>query len=372
MEKQDGYLGLMNSSIRSIFKDAFFMCLGNPSLARFAYRTARLQKKAAKLRQSWEDKGVHVPPFLIASITNRCNLKCKGCYARAQNRPPEAEMASGRWRDLLEEARELGISIILLAGGEPLVRRDIIDAAGDFPEIVFPLFTNGTMLNGENIKELKKQRNIVPVISIEGFEKETDERRGTGIYKHVQLTMEDMKKQGMFFGVSITVTRDNFNTVTGDAFLRKLIDSGSRLFFFVEYIPVEEGTESLIPADEQRKSLESAAGRLQSKFHRLFIAFPGDERKFGGCLASGRGFAHISPEGHLEPCPFAPYSDSSVSELSLREALQSELLNKIRENHEYLNESQGGCALWNNRDWLRSIAGSSRCQAPQSSHTDAL
>ncbi|MHB8278883.1 MAG: SPASM domain-containing protein [Candidatus Humimicrobiaceae bacterium] len=75
----------------------------------------------------------------------------------------------------------------------------------------------------------------------------------------------------------------------------------------------------------------------------------------GGCLASGRGFAHISPEGNLEPCPFAPYSDTNLKNLSLKEALNSDFLRKIRENHDKLSETKGGCALWENRDWVQSI-----------------
>ncbi|MCL5073057.1 MAG: hypothetical protein M1308_19540, partial [Actinobacteria bacterium] len=93
----------------------------------------------------------------------------------------------------------------------------------------------------------------------------------------------------------------------------------------------------------------------KSRFPALFIAFPGGEDEMGGCLASGRGFVHISAGGSLEPCPFAPYSDTNLKNLSLKDALNSEFLKKIRESHETLKGTRGGCALWENREWVKSL-----------------
>ncbi|HEY5001279.1 MAG TPA: hypothetical protein VII15_05525, partial [Candidatus Cryosericum sp.] len=73
------------------------------------------------------------------------------------------------------------------------------------------------------------------------------------------------------------------------------------------------------------------------------------------CLAAGRGFIHVSPSGGVEPCPFAPYSDASVRGMSLRDALASPLLAAIRDNHDRVTETSGGCALWSQREWVRSL-----------------
>ncbi len=77
--------------------------------------------------------------------------------------------------------------------------------------------------------------------------------------------------------------------------------------------------------------------------------------RFAVIMAGGRGFVHVSPEGRLEPCPFSPFSDVSLKEMSLKEALQSKLLRTIRENSDQLDESKGGCALWEKRDWVASL-----------------
>ena len=77
------YDRLLNESLRIFFKDALRITLRNPSQAYFFYRTIRWQKKAARVRLNWEKQDIPVPPIIIFSITNRCNLQCKGCYAQS-------------------------------------------------------------------------------------------------------------------------------------------------------------------------------------------------------------------------------------------------------------------------------------------------
>jgi MoaA/NifB/PqqE/SkfB family radical SAM enzyme len=138
-------------------------------------------------------------------------------------------------------------------------------------------------------------------------------------------------------------------------FVTKLHNLGCKLFFFVEYTPIRKGTEDWILTEEQRKILLTARDSFRSKYKALFIAIPGDEEEIGGCLSAGRAFVHISAEGNVEPCPFAPYSDANLRDSSLKDALQSEFLRAIRQNHDQLHETEGGCALWIKQEWVRSL-----------------
>ena len=357
MKENEAYIKPLNTAIRSYLKDAVRITLKDPSQARFFLRMLRSQREAAQTRQQWGIEGLHVPPFLIVSVTNRCNLQCKGCYAQAhaQNRPLGAELSEDKLRSVIAEARELGISAILLAGGEPFVRRELIIITRDFPEIIFPVVTNGTLLDDTLIQKLKGQRNVWPVLSIEGLERDTNGRRGNGIYQRVQTAMKKLKDNGIFFGCSLTITRSNVSTITDERFMQDLIKAGGKIFFFVEYVSVNEGTEDWVLTNEQRADLLSATNAFRATLPGLFIAFPGDEDQFGGCLAAGRGFVHISPEGNLEPCPFSPYSDANLRDVSLKEGLQSHFLQTIRQNHSQLNETAGGCALWTEREWVHSL-----------------
>jgi MoaA/NifB/PqqE/SkfB family radical SAM enzyme len=71
-------------------------------------------------------------------------------------------------------------------------------------------------------------------------------------------------------------------------------------------------------------------------------------------LSSGRGFIHISADGKLEPCPMAPYSDSDLNNMTLKEALKSKLLKEIRDHHNEL-ETKGSCTLNENKEWVENL-----------------
>jgi MoaA/NifB/PqqE/SkfB family radical SAM enzyme len=353
MNNENGLSEMLDGIVRASFRDALRASVRDPRLVGFFLRTLKAQKKAAALRAAWEKNGVHVPPLMILSVTDRCNLHCAGCYAQSLRPSPKPEMGRARLQTLISEAAELGMSIVLLAGGEPLMKPELLDVTAQFPATIFPLLTNGYLLDEAIIARLKEQRHVIPMLSLEGFETETDLRRGTGTYVHVQQAMERLQAAGIFFGVSVTVTRLNFETVTSAVFVQRLLGKGCKAFFYVEYSPVRPGTEGLVPTHEQRVRLDVESFR--SQFPAVFLAFPGDEKKFGGCLSAGRGFIHVSAAGDLEPCPFAPYSDASLLDLSLEQALRSGFLGRIREHSGELLETDGGCALWKKRAWAQSL-----------------
>jgi MoaA/NifB/PqqE/SkfB family radical SAM enzyme len=356
MSETIGYTNLFDDAVRALFSDAVRITLRDPYVAAFFVRMQRAQRVAESHRAELVEEGVHVPPFMILSVTGRCNLACAGCYAQAQERQEELEMTPAELLSVVRQGHELGVGIMLLAGGEPMTRADeLLTIAREVPDVIFPVFTNGTLLDESLVRRIRGQRNIVPVISLEGHAEQTDARRGEGVARQAKAAIARLREAGVFFGTSLTVTRLNIDTVLDELYLRVLVNLGCRLFFFVEYVPVREGTESLVLDDLQRIRLAVAATSLQERLPGLFIAFPGDEEAYGGCLAAGRGFVHISPAGRLEPCPFAPYSDSSVRDVSLRDALASPLLAAIRENHGRLTETSGGCALWSQREWVRSL-----------------
>jgi MoaA/NifB/PqqE/SkfB family radical SAM enzyme len=349
------FLGRFDRQVARVFKYAARAAWKNPKQVLFFVRIQGTQSRSARLRDRQREGGVQVPPLVIASITSRCNLHCRGCYARVRRRSRRPEMTDERWADLFGQAQELGVSIIMLAGGEPLMRPGILDVTSKFPGIIFPLFTNGLLLDDSVIARFRAQPQVIPVLSIEGWEPETDTRRGSGVFESVAAAAEKLRTAGLFFGVSLTVTRRNFEAVTTEGLVQALIGNGCSLFIFVEYTPAEPGTEELTLLPAQRAKLVEFSAELQERSRPVFIVFPGDEEQFGGCLAAGRGFVHIGPDGSLEPCPFAPYSDTSVAEKPFKEALTSHLLRAIRDNHAELKETRGGCALWRKREWVEGL-----------------
>jgi MoaA/NifB/PqqE/SkfB family radical SAM enzyme len=345
----------LNQGLRIFFSEFVRVSLRHPRQAAFFARTVFWQGTAARRRAREARGGLHVPPIAIFSITNKCNLRCKGCYAQAIRGDAPDELTPQKVRGIVEEADELGISFFVIAGGEPLTRPEIIDIARDFPHVIFLLFTNGLLLDEPLIDRLTRLRNVVPVLSIEGSQVETDERRGRGVHQRLEEKMRELKRAGVFFSLSLTVTRTNFDTVTDELFIRNAVAAGCKLFFHVEYTPIRAGTDEWVISDEQRLSMKSLVALFRARFPALFIAVPWDEEEQGGCLAAGRGFIHISASGDLEPCPFAPYSDANLLEVPLKEALRSRFLRLMRENHERFAETSGGCALWKNQEAVRAL-----------------
>jgi MoaA/NifB/PqqE/SkfB family radical SAM enzyme len=316
------------------------------------------QKKAAGIRRRHERDGLLVPPIMIVSITSRCNLACAGCYMHGRHEKPSPEMSREVLAGIADQAADLGVSVIVIAGGEPLVRNDeILALARAHPEVLFPVFSNGLLIDDAVAAEIAQCRNIVPVISFEGFREETDGRRGPGVYDRLLTVCARLKQRNVFFGCSVTTSRENFSRVTDEAFAREMLAAGARVLTFVEYVPMEPGTENLVLTHEQKKVLQIVLADFNRKFPALFIGFPGDEDQYGGCLAAGRGFVHVSPAGNLEPCPAAPYSDENLTQVPLKEALQSPLLARIRKEPEVLTETSGGCALRANRAWVEEMLG---------------
>ena len=342
----------LSKGIEDLIKNAVKATLKNPKQSAVLLKYAMSAKKAEKLRIAAEQKGEHIPPFLIASITDKCNLRCVGCYAQANAPCRQAELDAAEWERIFAEAKELGIVMILLAGGEPFLRSDVIAAAAKRPEVLFPIFTNGTAMRENDYSMLNTYRNLLPIISVEGDEVMTDSRRGTGVHSNLTNTMQRLDKMGIMFGASITVTSKNIEYVTDETFINELYRKGCKIVFYIEYVPVE--SIELAFTDIERDLLENRLVTLRQK-DMLFISFPGDEKESGGCLAAGRGFFHISANGNAEPCPFSPYSDTNLRNIPLREALKSPLFKKLTNGNILLKDHKGGCVLFEQKDIVSNL-----------------
>ena len=350
----------MTRGVERIVADSLKATLRDPRESAFMVKFAAASRKAAKIRAEAEKAGEHIPPFLIASITSKCNLHCAGCYSRCnhatEDTEPVQQLTGDEWLAIFREAEEIGISYILLAGGEPMLRRDIIEAAGKMQNIIFPIFTNGTYLDADYFQLFDRCRNLIPVMSIEGGKKETDIRRGEGVYEKLIANMDALHEKGLLFGVSVTVTTQNVKEVISTDFLDTLVTRGCKLVVYVEFVPVTEESKELAPGHGERIMLKDGITRLRKEYPEMvFVSFPGDEKSSGGCIAAGRGFFHINSHGGAEPCPFSPYSDINVRDTSLRSALQSRLFLALQEGDMLEDAHNGGCVLYEKRKQVEEL-----------------
>ena len=341
-----------SSQIMDVCKRALGSRSGLDTLASLAFQRRQALRRAAAARA-----GKTVPAILIASVTRHCNLDCVGCYAK-QIRPIEAgsnrgELSDDRFMELFEEAIDLGVGVIMIAGGEPLLRRGILERLAKIRGLIVPVFTNGTLLDGSMSSLFG--RSLIPVFSIEGDATFTAERRGRGIHEGALIRARAIRDAGGLFGISVTVSSRNVDNALSPGFLDRVAELGASALFLVEFVPVVPGTEGLVLNDVQRATLNDVDRTADLPYP--VVRLPGDEEAYGGCLAAGRGFIHLGPEGRLEACPFAPFSDSDAGASGLAAALDSPLMRAIRERHNELAETKGGCALRDKAGWVASLGG---------------
>ena len=230
-----------------------------------------------------------------------------------------------------------------------MIRRDIIELATEFPNMLFPIFTNGTLIDDTYLNLLNEHRNLIPVFSIEGSAELTDTRRGKGVSQSIGTAMHKLINKGILFAASVTVTGENLHEVVTEEFLEGLHNNGCGAVFYVEYVPAEQGTEHLILSDSESEWLRSQIDMLKHKHKDMSVfAFPGDEKFMGGCLSAGRGFFHINPSGGAEACPFSPHSKWTVKDHTILEILESSFFKEIQELSRLGTENHvGGCTLFN-------------------------
>ncbi len=352
----------MTHGVERVVSDAIKATLKNPKESAYMAKFAMASRFASKKRARLEAEGEHIPPFLIASITSSCNLHCAGCYSRCNNATEDTEpvrqLSDDEWLKVFDEADDLGVSFILLAGGEPLLRKGVIEAAGKKQNILFPIFTNGTYMADKYFDMFDKNRNLIPIMSIEGEKDATDKRRGDGVYDKLISNMDELNDRGLIYGASVTVTTENLKDVSSESFIGKLSDKGCKAVIFVEFVPVTDDSAHLAPGDEEREYLKKEIMRLRQEHPEMvFVSFPGDEKSSGGCIAAGRGFFHINSHGGAEPCPFSPYSDINVKETSLREAMNSRLFIALQNEGVLNDDHSGGCVLYEKRNEVETILG---------------
>lgn len=309
------------------------------------------------IRRAHGTDGTWVPAFFVMSPTMRCTLKCRGCYSGIY---PKDEVLSYEEMDrILNEARELGIYFVVISGGEPYLLADqLLRLFRKHNDMYFLTYTNGTLIDGELARELARLGNVAPGISVEGFEEETEQRRGAGVFAKVLGAMERLRREGVLFGFSATATRENLDTITSDEFVRFYMEKGALFGWYFLFLPVgADPVIELSPTAEQRVEMGKRISRLRAA-HPIFLGdFWNDGPAVGGCLAGGRTYLHILNNGNVEPCVFCHFSSDNIRGKSLLEVSNSPFFKAIRREFPF-NETGNllrPCMIIDNPEVLRNL-----------------
>ena len=297
----------------------------------------------------------NVPWAILLDPTSACNLSCTGCWASEYGN--KLNLSFDEIDSIITQGKEIGIFMYIYTGGEPLVRKnDIIELCKRHNDCVFLAFTNATLIDEEFAKQIREVKNFVPAISIEGDKEATDSRRGDGTYEKVVHAMEILRRYKVPFGASTCYTSANYESITDDEYFDRLISFGAKFAWFFHYMPIgNDAVPELLLNPEQRETVYRKIRDVRNRKSIFLIDFQNDGEYIGGCIAGGRDYFHINPNGDVEPCVFIHYSDSNIREKTLIECLTSPLFTAYKEGQPFNCNHLMPCPMLENPEKLRDI-----------------
>jgi len=291
-----------------------------------------------------EKYGTYPPGFLVIGIGKYCNLKCTGCFANSDSEACE-KLEWDVLDKIITQKKELwGSRFTVITGGEPLIYRsqgkDLFDLAEKHSDQLFVFFTNGTLITQKVVDRLNELGNISPAISVEGYEKETDGRRGKGVYAKIQKAMKLLKDNGVGFGISVTAINSNADMLGEDEIWDYYFkEIGVDYSWMFQYMPIgREKTLEMLVTPQQRLKLFKTVKRLMEEKKYFMGDFWSSGSCVEGCISAGRygGYLYIDWNGNVAPCAFNPYSPVNIYEAfkegkTLNDVVQAPFFKAIRD-----------------------------------------
>ncbi|NPA38978.1 MAG: heme b synthase [Thermodesulfobacteria bacterium] len=303
-----------------------------------------------------------VPRLIAWEITRSCNLDCIHCRAAASKGPYENELTTEEILRIMHEIKEVGNPVIILTGGEPLLREDVFFIAKKAVELGFKpvLATNGTLINDEIAKQIKESGIARVSISLDGASAEAHDnfRHMPGAFEGAIRGIKTLKKHEIPFQINTTITKQNLEEIPKVHELAKSLGAVAHHIFVL--VPVGRGKEikeSLTPEEyeeilnwfyEQReKTTLQLKATCAPTYYRILRQRAKAEGKkvtfetFGldavtrGCLA-GIGFCFISHVGIVQTCGYLEIPCGDLRKQTFKDVWEnSEVFNKLRDFKNY-------------------------------------
>lgn len=324
------------------------------------------------IEKSRKKYNCNVPWAILFDPTAACNLKCTGCWAAEYGKNTQLDYSV--MEKIINEGKELGIYMYILSGGEPLVRKDeIIKLCEEHSDCIFLSFTNATLIDEKFASEVERVGNLAFAISVEGFEAETDMRRGKGTYQKVMNAMDILKKHGVIFGFSTCYHSKNVDVVGSEKWVDYMIEKGCTFGWYFTYIPVgKDAVLDLLARPEQREYMLYKVREYRRTKPIYILDFWNDGEYVNGCVAGGRNYLHINSNGDVEPCAFIHYSNVNIKEDSLVHALQSPLFRMYKEGQPFNENQLRPCPLLDNPEKLRNMVEKSGAHSTQMNDNESV
>lgn len=266
-----------------------------------------VQRHKARLK-----RGEVFPPFLYISVINSCNLRCQGCWVDVAGK--QQTMAPEAFDRLLREARAMGSSFFGIVGGEPFMHGQLLPMLSNHPWAYFQVFTNGQFITDERAREMRRLGNVTPLISVEGSEIVSDQRRGrANVYSRTMQGLHHCLKHKLLTGVCTSVCRTNIDDLLNERWIDRLVEMGVLYTWFHIYRPMgPDACPDLCLTPEQQLRVRKFVVEMRARKPIVIVDAYHDGEGRALCPAATGITNHINPWGDIEPCPIIQFSRDSI------------------------------------------------------------
>ena len=310
-------------------------------------RSVRRHKKRLK-------RGEYFPPFLYISVINSCNLRCQGCWVDVAAKQQIIDREA--MHRLISEAKEMGNSFFGIVGGEPFMHPQLLDIIADHPDCYFQIFTNGQFITEEKARRLRELGNVTPLISVEGSEIISDERRGRKeVFSKTMQGVHHCLQQRVLTGVCTSLCQSNIDDLLTEEWIDRLIAMGVFYTWFHVYRPMgPDAHPELCLTPHQQRRVRRFVVEMRAKKPIVIIDAYYDGEGKALCPAANGVSHHINPWGGIEPCPIVQFATDNIHDegKSLFEKFNSPWLRGFRELSQ---KTTRGCIVLERPDLLRNL-----------------
>lgn len=296
-----------------------------------------------------------IPKTVILSVTQKCNLSCRGCYAI--NNSHGNQLDTREIQRIIKEATRLGSYFFVITGGEPLMVPGLISILTKNKSALFILITNGTLVNERTVLQLKESWNILPVISVDGDRNDVEYRRNSHTWLKIQSALSLFRSHHIAFGVSIMLTRLNIRNVLKFDWLNSIWKKGARFGFLLDYLPFDHShTQSYELNKEDLLLKRNLLAKLKFKSPLPLFMFPEGDHCNSNCYFLRDQLIHINASGMVEPCPFCQVATDSIRKKPLEEILNSDFFKVLHKEFDNSPDQNTPCVLFDNKEKIHSIS----------------
>lgn len=299
-------------------------------------------------------RGEYFPPFLFISVISGCQLRCQGCWVDVADESKRISLED--MNRLINDAKAHGNSYFGILGGEPLLHPELMEIFEAHPDCYFQLFTNGQLITDAVAARMRKAGNVSPLISIEGSEVVSDERRGRlQVYNKTMAGLAACRRNKLITGVATSVCQTNINDLVREEWLRRLIDLGVHYAWFHTYRPVgPKPNPALSLTPQQIVDVRRFVVQMRSKLPIAIVDAYWDDKGEALCPMATGVSHHISPYGDIEPCPIIQFAKETIhDDQSIFQVMnKSEFLRDFRET---AAKATQGCVVLERPDLVKEL-----------------